>query len=206
MQSTFILKSIMKQKLIVASTARQKGAVLIVSMLLLLVVTVLALGASQATRLQERMVGSQRNFDLAFQAAEAGLRAGERMVDDSNMMAPPLPCASVNNPPCKVYERGFLATLVSYEDQAFKDRGWWIARAQSYATSPTANVIGGTEGLAIRDPLFYLEELEEVPDALSIPPTGPPPSRVFYRIVARGEGGNANAQVVIHSTYVRRFN
>jgi type IV pilus assembly protein PilX len=205
MQPTFRLKSIMKQKLIVASAARQKGAVLIVSMLLLLVVTVLALGASQATRLQERMVGSQRNFDLAFQAAEAGLRAGERMVDDSNMVAPPLPCAS-DNPPCKVYERGYLATIVPYEDQAFKDRDWWIQRAQAYAVSPTANVIGGTEGLAIRDPLFYLEELEEVPDALSIPPTGPPPSRVFYRIVSRGEGGNANAQVVLHSTYVRRFN
>jgi type IV pilus assembly protein PilX len=195
----------MKPRLVIASPARQKGAVLVVSMLLLLVVTLLALGASQSTRLQERMVGSQRNFDLAFQSAEAALRAGERMVDDTNMTAPPLPCASIN-PPCKVYERGFLASTVGYEDQAFQNRDWWIARAQAYATSPTANVIGGTEGLAVRDPLFYLEELEEVPDALSIPPTGPPPSRVFYRIVARGEGGNANAQVVLHSTYVRRFN
>ena len=179
---------------------------LIVSMLLLLVITVLALGASQSTRLQERMAGSQRNYDLAFQAAEAGLRAGERMVDPASMTAPPLPCAAVTDPPCRVYERGYLDSIVSYEDQAYQKREWWTERAQSY--SATSNLISGAagEGLAKQDPQFYIEELQEVPDALSVPPTGPPPSRVYYRIIARGEGGTENAQVVLHSTYVRRFN
>jgi type IV pilus assembly protein PilX len=189
----------MKQKLIIQLPAHQRGAVLIVSMLLLLVVTILALGASQTTRLQERMVGSQRNFDLAFQAAEAGLRAGERMVADS-MTQPPLPCTS--NPPCLVYERGYLARDVSYEDQAFADRAWWLSRAQPYAA--TAAISG--EGLAGQDPLFYIEEIEEVFEAGSNGPSGPPPSVVYYRIVSRGEGGTSNAQVVLHSTYARRFN
>lgn len=190
------------------SPRQQSGAVLIVSMLLLLVVTVLALGASQSTRLQERMAGSQRNYDLAFQAAEAGLRAGERMVDPNSMTAPPLPCAAITNPPCRVYERGFLNRTVSYEDQAYQERAWWTQRAQSYSATATTNLIGGAagEGLAKNDPQFYIEELEEVPDSLSIPPTGPPPSRVFYRIIARGEGGTEDSQVVLHSTYVRRFN
>lgn len=192
----------MKQKRIVPFPGRQQGAVLIVSMLLLLVVTVLALGASQGTRLQERMVGSQRNFDLAFQAAEAGLRAGERIIDNS-MTAPPPPCASLRNGPCLVYERGYLDSFVSYEDQAFQEREWWAERAQSYDT--TADAIAG-EGLAGDDPLFYIEELAEVRDTGSPSPTGPTPSRVYYRVISRGEGGTANAQVVLHSTYVRRFN
>lgn len=197
----------MKQPLIVPSPRQQRGAVLIVSMLLLLVVTILALGAGQSTRLQERMAGSQRNYDLAFQAAEAGLRAGERMVDDNTMTAPPPPCNSVTNPPCKVYERGYLAQSVSYEDQAFQPRAWWTARAQSYDTGSTPLIGGGAgSGLANADPQYYIEEIEEVPDALSIPPTGPPPSRVYYRIIARGEGGTTNAAVVLHSTFVRRFN
>jgi type IV pilus assembly protein PilX len=196
----------MKHPLHISSPRQQRGAVLIVSMLLLLVVTVLALGASQTTRLQERMAGSQRNYDLAFQAAEAGLRAGERMVDPGSMLAPPLPCAAITNPPCRVYERGFFNNTVSYEDQAYQLRDWWTLRAQSYGTG--TNLIKGSpgEGLAKEDPQFYIEELQEVPDALSIPPTGPPPSRVYYRIIARGEGGTANSNVVIHSTYVRRFN
>jgi type IV pilus assembly protein PilX len=191
----------MKQKLIGQAPEHQRGAVLIVSMLLLLVVTILALGASQATRLQERMVGSQRNFDLAFQAAEAGLRAGERMVADT-MTEPPLPCIAMSNPPCLVYERGYLNGFVSYEDQAFQDRDWWLSRSQRYAAAPA---ISG-EGLAGQDPLFYIEELEEVCDSCSNGPGGPAPSVVYYRIVARGEGGTSNAAVVLHSTFARRFN
>ncbi|MET0533464.1 MAG: PilX N-terminal domain-containing pilus assembly protein [Steroidobacter sp.] len=196
----------MKHHFHISSPHRQHGAVLVVSMLLLLVITVLALGASQSTRLQERMAGSQRNYDLAFQSAEAAIRAGERMVDPASMAAPPLPCAAITNPPCRVYERGYLNNTVSYADQAFQSREWWTARAQNYGT--TTNLISGAagDGLAKRDPQFYVEEVEEVADALSIPPTGPPPSRVYYRIVARGEGGTDNSQVVIHSTYVRRFN
>jgi type IV pilus assembly protein PilX len=197
----------MKQQPIIPSLRQQQGAVLIVSMLLLLVITILALGASQSTRLQERMAGSQRNYDLAFQAAEAGLRAGERMIDDNSMTAPPLPCAEVTAPACKVYERGYLAQSVSYEDQAFQPDEWWTTRGQAYSTSATP-LIGGNagEGLAKADPQFYIEELEDVPDSLSTPPTGPPPSRVYYRIVSRGKGGSDNAQVVLHSTYARRFN
>jgi len=186
-------------KLPIHSLRKERGAVLIVSLLLLLVMTVLALGASQSTRLQERMAGSMRSQDLAFQAAEAGLRAGERWLDNPGMTAPPLPC-SVK--PCQVYERGVLDRETSYQNQAFQDREWWNARALTYsATTPISG-----DGMARGEPQFYIEELEEVPDALSIPPTGPPPSRVYYRIVSRGEGGTASAQAVLHSTYARRFN
>jgi type IV pilus assembly protein PilX len=195
----------MKQKLVFRSARQQRGAVLIVSMLLLLVVTVLALGASQSTRLQERMASSQRNYDLAFQSAEAALRAGERMLDNPAMAAPPLPCST---PPCQVYERGYLNNIISYENQAYEPRSWWTTNARSYGATEADNLIAGSEGqgLARRDPQYYVEEIEEVPDALSIPPTGPPPSRIYYRIIARGEGGTANTSAVLHSTYARRFN
>jgi len=59
----------------------QKGAVLVVSVLLLLVMTVLALTASQSTRLQERMAGNARDLDLSFQAGEAGLREAEQRIE-----------------------------------------------------------------------------------------------------------------------------
>ena len=63
------------------SVKQQRGAVLVVSLLLLLVMTVLALGASQTTRLQERMSAGMRDRDLAFESSEAGLRTGERIID-----------------------------------------------------------------------------------------------------------------------------
>lgn len=189
---------------LVPSLQQQRGAVLIVSMLLLLVVTVLALGASQSTRLQERMVGSQRNYDLALQAAEAGLRAGERMIGDDSITTAPLVCLALNEPVCRVYQGGHLDSLLSYEDQAFTSDQWWTDNSFSYDRESTGLISG--EGLARIDPQYYIEEVEEVPDSLSIPPTGPPPSRIYYRVIARGAGGGGNAQIVLHSTYVRRFN
>jgi type IV pilus assembly protein PilX len=195
---------IMKQRNL-PSFGRQRGAVLIVSMLLLLVVTILALGASQSTRLQERMAGSQRNYDLAFQAAEAGLRAGERWLDRDSLVEAPSPGIAAG---AVVYERNFLtdsyANKLSYEDQVVATDQWWNTVAQPY-TDGAAAAIGG-DGLALADPRFYIEQIEEVPDALSKPPTGPQPSRIFYRVVARGKGGTQNANVVLQSTYVRRFN
>lgn len=59
---------------------RQQGFVLIVALVLLLVLTVLGLAAAQSTSLEERMAGNARNQDMAFQAAEAALRAGQKCV------------------------------------------------------------------------------------------------------------------------------
>jgi type IV pilus assembly protein PilX len=191
----------MKQSINISSPHRQRGAVLVVSLLMLLVITILALGAGQSTRLQERMVSSQRDYDLALQSAEAGLRAGERRVD--SFTAAPLSCLTLNDTVCQVYELGALNSSVTYEDQAFQPDEWWTANAIPYDEG-ASDVMSG-DGLSRADPDYYIEEVEEVRDTLSIPPTGAPPSRIFYRVVARGKGGSENAQSVLHSTIVRRF-
>lgn len=190
----------MKYPAIHGSLTAQRGAVMIVSMILLLVMTVLALGGSHMTRLQERMASGTRNQDLAMQSAEAGLRAGERVV--AAFVSPPTAC---NAALCgQVYEVGFMRqTLgVSYEDQAYRDRTWWATVARPYSVE---QVISG-DGVASAEPMFYVEELEEVPDQLSSPPTGPPPSRIYYRITSLGQGGTDAAQVALQSTFARRFN
>ncbi len=59
---------------------KQSGAVLIVGLILLLVMTMLGLTAMQTTSLEERMAGNMRDRGIAFQAAELALRAGEKEV------------------------------------------------------------------------------------------------------------------------------
>jgi type IV pilus assembly protein PilX len=56
---------------------RQSGAVLVLSLLILLVMTVLGVAAMGTTTLQERMASNNRQQQVAFQAAEAALRAAE---------------------------------------------------------------------------------------------------------------------------------
>jgi type IV pilus assembly protein PilX len=56
---------------------RQSGVVLPVSMIMLLLLTLIGITGSQVTGLEEKMAGNSRDSNLAFQAAEAALRAGE---------------------------------------------------------------------------------------------------------------------------------
>lgn len=56
---------------------RERGAVLVISLLLLLVLTLIGLAATRSTSIEERMVANQRDHEIAFQAAEMALRDGE---------------------------------------------------------------------------------------------------------------------------------
>jgi type IV pilus assembly protein PilX len=181
------------------SMKQQRGAVLVVSLLLLLVMTMLALGASQTMRLQERMSASMRDRDLAFESSEAGLRNGERIID--SLALAPSPCTSGR---CQVYDRSVLPTSMAFQTQT-----WWNSNSWAYATDELFNATRGSaisgSGMAGADPQFVVEELEEVTDSLSVPPTGPPPSRIYYRITSGAQGGTPQAQVVLQSTFARRF-
>lgn len=60
--------------------ATQRGAVLIVSLIFLLLLTLIGTTAMRNTTLQERMAGNTRDTNLSLQAAEAALRAGQNWV------------------------------------------------------------------------------------------------------------------------------
>ncbi|RMH85491.1 hypothetical protein EA796_08255 [Pseudomonas sp. AOB-7] len=59
---------------------RQRGVVLLVCLVMVLILTVIGLASMSGSTLQERMVGGTRDYNTAFQAAEAALRSGEAYV------------------------------------------------------------------------------------------------------------------------------
>jgi type IV pilus assembly protein PilX len=63
------------------SSAKQRGAVLIISMIILLLLTILGVTSMQSTTLEERMAGNMRDRHLAFEAAEAALLHAEQFLD-----------------------------------------------------------------------------------------------------------------------------
>ncbi len=56
----------------------QDGSVLIVSLILLLILTVIGVSSINNIGMNERMAGNYKDHDLAFQAAESALAAGEK--------------------------------------------------------------------------------------------------------------------------------
>ena len=62
----------------VSSLQTQSGVVLAISLIILLLLTLIGLSATQTTALEEKMAGNLRDKSLAFQAAEAALRFAEQ--------------------------------------------------------------------------------------------------------------------------------
>lgn len=170
---------------------RERGAALVVSLLLLAILTVLAVSASQSTRLQERMAGNVRDLDLAFQAAEAGSRGAEAFI--ASLTSKPSTCSALP-PTCNVLQPNVVPA-----DLASTAESWWSSNAKNYGGAATQEITTVNE-----DPRFVLEEGMFVPDDLTVG-GGPPTGRQFYRTFARGEGGTQNAVVVIQTTFTRRF-
>jgi type IV pilus assembly protein PilX len=60
------------------SVRNQSGAALVVGLIFLVILTLLGITAMQTGILEERMAGNSRDRNIAFQAAEAALRDGEK--------------------------------------------------------------------------------------------------------------------------------
>lgn len=58
----------------------QQGAVLVVALIMLLLLTIIGISSMRSTTLQERMAGNLRDESHALQAAEAAMRQGEAVV------------------------------------------------------------------------------------------------------------------------------
>jgi type IV pilus assembly protein PilX len=172
---------------------RQSGAVLAVSLLLLLVLSILAVSMSQTARMQERMAGNVRDSDVAFQAAEAGLRGGEDFIDSSPTA--PITCATpISQADCDVYEPGALETTDLRTDDTF-----WSASSYEYGVDGTDEIASAHE-----DPKYVVEFIEDIPDDDQLPPVITT-RRYFYRVTSRAEGASPTAKAVIESTFAERF-
>ena len=63
---------------------RQQGAILLVGLVVLLLMTIIGVAVMDGNAMGERMAGNYRERQIAFQAAEAALREGERLVLATN--------------------------------------------------------------------------------------------------------------------------
>lgn len=177
---------------------RQRGAVLVVGMIMLVLLTILGLATMRTTLLEERMAGYLGDHNLAFQAAEAALREGE-------MLGPTSCAASGFNGANGCYD---LPTecqndksdddLPSCWEGRDNPAGWpgWETNGRPTTTKIDQDHVAAqpryvveritTTSLKKGDSLKAGDEYEEM---------------TYYRITARGVGGNANTVALVQSTY-----
>jgi len=164
---------------------KQQGAVLIVALVLLLVLTILAAAGVQNTSMEERMAGNYRDRFSAFQAAEAALRAGEQAIS---------------------VQTTFAAMLFDGSDGTYETTktGGSIdpTEPSNYAQSVSIATISGVSST----PQFMIERVPKVPlpkSSMVAGFQGAPKDIQYYRISARATGSGGQAEVILQSTFHR---
>ena len=160
----------------------QRGATLVVVLILLLIMTVLGLAILRGTSLDERMSANMRDRSLSFQAAEAALREGEGVA--AALAAPPTGAGCTN---------GVCATPLPTATDRWLDTGFnaWRSASTSMGALPTPST-------------FIVEYMGDAPtwpgcdrkvpvDALCLSPR--------YRITARSQA-DGRAQVVLQTNFI----
>jgi len=161
---------------------RQKGSALLVSLIILLVMTILGVQALSTTMLEEKMSGNYRDNQLAFEAAEAALRAGEAWLETH--ITPPDPSDTAAD------------GVWSFGELDYTDDTWWTANGDPVNTDFT---------LLASQPMYAIEEQQRVSDDEELGSNAQEPRRYFYRVVARGVGGSSNSVVLLQTTFVRLY-
>lgn len=167
-------------------TKQQSGVVLLVSLIMLLLLTLIGVSGSQVTGLEEKMAGNMKDRNLAFQAAEAALAAGE--------------AATAGKPTitCPGAATGFYMPMDADCNGTAETTPVWESAAFDWATD-SIQYTGDLKDISA-DPRYIIEDMGVVDCKGSA--TGSLGCR-NYRVTARATGGTENAVVILQSIYQR---
>ena len=165
---------------------KQTGYVLVVSMILLVVLTILAVSMFRSFGLQEIMAGNLREKTRAVDAAQAAINYAEWWLTQGSNATTGVAtgaCAAASATPVVCNTPIANATAVT---------PWAVG--VNYNPNPAYMAVnaGGGVGTYFRAPQFYIQYV-----GLASGGTGS-----LYRITAVGWGGNSAAVAVLQSTYI----
>lgn len=165
----------------------QRGSVLIVSLIFLLLLTIIGVGAMQSATLQERMAGNTRDSNTAFQAAEAATRAAEKYLESASVG--PFDGTKGMYRYCAA---GETSTECDQPDWSNRKSTGWVKRA-------------GTLEDVSEQPEYIIQQMPVMADPQGSLAADESAAQTleFYRVTARGFGTSSNTMVVIQTMYRR---
>lgn len=175
----------------------QRGFVLVMALVFLALLTIIGVTAMGTTSLEEKMAGNMKDRNLAFQAAETALLAGERWYEIQSTK-PVFPDTT----------RG-LYVIDATSAVSNWDNINWSTNVVVYPCTPTLTSGCGSGVSKINSqPKYIIEDLGELPEtkgSIVTPTDYKGKGSSMARITARGTGGTDAAVSMVQSTYARQF-
>jgi len=203
--------------------ARQRGAVLVVALIFLIVLTLLAIGASSGSLLQQRMVAATRSAQLANLSADTALRGAEwKIWGTSSVIGGILVCdaGDINattgcvkyDPESALYAAGGAVNQFRTGNNAWLSTGIEYKGADGSGYTSASNQPDIASPNVAANPRYIIEDMGLVKPPGAGPQhesgvTGPNNGGAghinihIYRVTARATGGNQNVVRVAESTF-----
>ena len=170
----------------------QRGWVLVIGLVVLVMLTLIAMALMRTTLLEEKMAGASRDINLSFEAAEAGLRGAEAFIES------------------QADDSAFTATSSGLYAQGTAAGNLEPAPFGTLWDNDNSRALSSTPAGVTRAPRYMIKKVGESggEGSLNIGGYGETDltqKSVIYRITARGTGGNDNTQTILRSHYARAY-
>jgi type IV pilus assembly protein PilX len=183
------------------TACRQSGAVLVISLIILLILTLLGMSSIQTTTLEERMAGNTLSTTTALQAAEGSLRQGEGVI-----------LGWTAHPVASATGTGGLWVLDSPDPVTSSNTEPWWQEASTVANWWTNNGVSFVGTLQFASgagpsvaPVHLIEEQAYIKDTKTIGLITDDTGRQFYQVTGRGVDISGTAEAILRSTFARRY-
>jgi type IV pilus assembly protein PilX len=181
-----------------AGALSQRGMSLFPAMMFLLVLAVLGVSTMNSTLMQEKMTSNTKDTNIAFQAAEAGLRDAEADVTKNITSATTFTstCTTGLCTPPSTWPTP-LSTDIS------KAIDWTLSgKTRSYGSYTSAPQIPGVA----QQPTYVIERLSKLPvgpgGSVGLGVTAPHSGGSAYRLTVLATGLRAETRVILQSTFL----
>jgi type IV pilus assembly protein PilX len=175
---------------------KQTGAVLVISLIILLLLTIIGVTGMQTTSLEERMAGNMRDKSLAFESAEAALRDAETFMET-------------------VFTLGAFNADGSdgYYDNSIRDI-WTAVDWDGSNVGNTNKAVTAASAIPGVEPGKYVIQYiadskeEDITGGINLNNIGQGTgggNTSIFRITARGTGASGKAAVVLQTLYGRKL-
>lgn len=185
-----------KQLKTMRTKALQNGVTLFITLIFLAVLTMISLTAMQGSTLGEKIANNEIDRNLAFQAAEAGLRDAEK--DLLFIRADAVTCTQVLcrpdsrvNGSLNIISSNFTATCP--RGLCSNDR-WQIASSWSSAVSYGTYTGATALPNVVQQPRYLIELFSFTSDGGK--------RNFLYRVTSRGFGAVTSSQVTLQAMYI----
>jgi type IV pilus assembly protein PilX len=190
------------------ATGNQEGAVLVIGLIILVVMTILGITAMQSTVVEEKMAGNFKDKDVAFRAAEAGLQLGLTYLEQQT--EPPEADASGTHnvwPGCTVGDGDTCGCIIEDDDSCI-GRGS-VSVLETAGEAVDYNVPAW--GAAVSAPLAGVAAQPRIAiEHRYVPPLDVEAAAEgrgvhFYTVSALGYGASLRTKVVLQSTVAKVY-